>query len=297
MSVRSMTGYAQARRQGAWGEITATVKSVNHRALDLHTYLPLEFESLDPALRQVVRKSISRGHVELRLSYRPADNMAGPALNRALFDSYLRALKQASDISGVGADPNPNLALRIPGMLAQNDVVALPAEVEAEAVKASEEALAALNSFRTREGAETAAAMLAHNELVRQNAEAIRAQRGEVSEAIRTRLDERISKLFNGMPLDPQRLAQEVAYLVDRSDISEEVDRLNAHVRELDQLLGNGGELGKKLDFLLQEMNREINTTLSKTSGAGEPGMRITTLGLEIKTNIERIREQALNLE
>jgi len=292
-----MTGYAQARRQGAWGEITATVKSVNHRALDLHTYLPLEFESLDPALRQVVRKSISRGHVELRLSYRPSDNNAGPALNRALFDAYLRALKQASDISGVGADPDPNRALRIPGMLTQSDVAALPAEVEAEAVKATGEALEALNVFRTREGSETATAMLGHNEFVRQNAEAIRALRGEVNEAIRSRLDERISKLFNGMPLDPQRLAQEVAYLADRSDISEEVDRLNAHVRELDQLLGNGGELGKKLDFLLQEMNRETNTTLSKTSGAGEPGMRITTLGLEIKTNIERIREQALNLE
>ncbi len=297
MSVRSMTGYAQARRQGAWGEITATVKSVNHRALDLHTYLPLEFESLDPALRQLVRKSISRGHVELRLSYRPSDNNAGPALNRALFDSYLRALKQASDISGVLADPDPNRALRIPGMLAQSDVDALPAEVEAEALKASEQALQSLNVFRTREGAETAAAMLVHNELVRQNAESIRALRGEVSDAIRTRLDERISKLFNGMPLEPQRLAQEVAYLADRSDISEEVDRLNAHVRELDQLLSQGGELGKKLDFLLQEMNRETNTTLSKTSGAGEPGMRITTLGLEIKTNIERIREQALNLE
>jgi len=173
----------------------------------------------------------------------------------------------------------------------------LPPEVEAEAVKAAEEALEALNRFRTREGAETAAAMLGHNELVRQNAEAIRALRGEVNEVIRTRLDERISKLFNGMPLEPQRLAQEVAYLVDRSDISEEVDRLNAHVRELDQLLSQGGELGKKLDFLLQEMNREINTTLSKTSGAGEPGMQITTLGLEIKTSIERIREQALNLE
>jgi len=292
-----MTGYAQARRQGAWGEITATVKSVNHRALDLHTYLPLEFESLDPALRQLVRKSISRGHVELRLSYRPSDNNAGPALNRALFDSYLRALKQASDISGVLADPDPNRALRIPGMLAQSDVDALPAEVEAEALKASEQALQSLNVFRTREGAETAAAMLVHNELVRQNAESIRALRGEVSDAIRTRLDERISKLFNGMPLEPQRLAQEVAYLADRSDISEEVDRLNAHVRELDQLLSQGGELGKKLDFLLQEMNRETNTTLSKTSGAGEPGMRITTLGLEIKTNIERIREQALNLE
>lgn len=297
MSVRSMTGYAQVRRQGVWGEITATVKSVNHRALDLHTYLPMEFESLDPALRQVVRKSVSRGHVELRLSFRPSENMAGPALNRALFDAYLRALKQASDISGVLADPDPNRALRIPGMLAQSEAAALPANIEAEVMQATQEALEALNRFRTREGTETATAMRGHNELIRQNAAAIEALRNEVTETIRTRLDERISKLFNGMPLEPQRLAQEVAYLVDRSDINEEVDRLNAHVRELDQLLDTGGELGKKLDFLLQEMNRETNTTLSKTSGAGEPGMKITTLGLEIKTNIERIREQALNLE
>ncbi len=297
MSVRSMTGYAQVRRQGVWGEITATVKSVNHRALDLHTYLPMEFESLDPALRQVVRKSVSRGHVELRLSFRPSENMAGPALNRALFDAYLRALKQASDISGVLADPDPNRALRIPGMLAQSEAVALPANIEAEVMQATQEALEALNRFRTREGTETATAMRGHNELIRQNAAAIEALRNEVTETIRTRLDERISKLFNGMPLEPQRLAQEVAYLVDRSDINEDVDRLNAHVRELDQLLDTGGELGKKLDFLLQEMNRETNTTLSKTSGAGEPGMKITTLGLEIKTNIERIREQALNLE
>lgn len=297
MSVRSMTGYAQVRRQGAWGEITATVKSVNHRALDLHTYLPMEFESLDPSLRQVVRKSISRGHVELRLSYRPSENVAGPALNRALFDAYLRALKEASDLCGVIAIPDPNRALRIPGMLAQSEASELPAEVEAEAVKAAEEALKALNLFRTREGAETAAAMLGHNKLIRKNAEEIRALRGEVAEIIHTRLDDRISKLFNGMPLEPQRLAQEVAFLVDRSDISEEVDRLDAHIRELDQLLNAGGELGKKLDFLLQEMNRETNTTLSKTSGAGDPGLRITTLGLEIKTSIERIREQALNLE
>jgi len=297
MSVRSMTGYAQVRRQGAWGEITATVKSVNHRALDLHTYLPLEFEGLEPALRQLVRKHILRGHVELRIFYRAAESVTGPALNRTLFDCYLRALKEASDLSGVLADPDPNRALRIPGMLAQSEPAALPAEVESEATASVDEALRQMNQFRLREGAETAAAMLAHNEVVRRNAESVAALRGAVTEAIRTRLEERIAKLFNGMPLDPQRLAQEVAYLVDRSDISEEVDRLNAHVRELDQLLKAGGELGKKLDFLLQEMNRETNTTLSKTSGAGEPGMKITALGLEIKTSIERIREQALNLE
>jgi len=297
MSVRSMTGYAQARRQGAWGEITATVKSVNHRALDLHSYLPMELDALDPILRQTVRKKISRGHVELRLSYRPSEKAAGPSLNRTLFDAYLRALKEASELSGVLADPDPSRALRIPGMLSQDEAAPLPEETAAEAVRATEDALDALNRFREREGQETVAAMRGHNELVRLNVQTISELRGEVTEAIRSRLQERISKLFNGMPLDPQRLAQEVAYLVDRSDISEEVDRLIVHVRELEQLLNHGGELGKKLDFLLQEMNRETNTTLSKTSGAGEPGVRITTLGLEIKTNIERIREQALNLE
>jgi len=118
-----------------------------------------------------------------------------------------------------------------------------------------------------------------------------------VTEAIRSRLQERISKLFNGMPLDPQRLAQEVAYLVDRSDISEEVDRLQVHVRELEQLLNHGGELGKKLDFLLQEMNRKrirhsrrLPEPVSRACGSQRSDWRS-------KTNIERIREQALNLE
>jgi uncharacterized protein (TIGR00255 family) len=257
----------------------------------------MELDALDPILRQTVRKKISRGHIELRLSYRPSEKAAGPSLNRTLFDAYLRALKEASELSGVLADPDPSRALRIPGMLSQDEAAPLPEETAAEAVRATEDALDALNRFREREGQETVAAMRGHNELVHQNVQTISELRGEVTEAIRSRLQERISKLFNGMPLDPQRLAQEVAYLVDRSDISEEVDRLQVHVRELEQLLNHGGELGKKLDFLLQEMNRETNTTLSKTSGAGEPGVRITTLGLEIKTNIERIREQALNLE
>jgi uncharacterized protein (TIGR00255 family) len=297
MSVRSMTGYAQARKQGAWGELTATLKSVNHRAMDLHTSLPAELESLDPALRQAVRKGVSRGHVELRISFRPSQTIAGPALNRTLFDAYLRALREASDLSGVLADPDPNRALRIPGMLAQGEAAAVPEEVEAVAFEATAEALEALNVFREREGAETAASMLACNEQIRVNVEGIEALRAGVVDAIRGRLEERIAKLFNGMPLDPQRLAQEVAYLADRSDVSEEIDRLSTHVRELEQLIKRGGELGKKLDFMLQEMNRETNTTLSKTSGAGELGVRITAFGLEIKSNIERIREQALNLE
>ncbi len=116
-------------------------------------------------------------------------------------------------------------------------------------------------------------------------------------EHFHARLNERLAELLDGVGLEPQRLAQEAAVLADRSDITEELGRLQVHSRELDALLNGGGELGKKLDFLMQEMNRETNTILSKTSGVGELGLKISALALEAKANIERIREQALNLE
>jgi uncharacterized protein (TIGR00255 family) len=121
--------------------------------------------------------------------------------------------------------------------------------------------------------------------------------RGEATAAIRNRLSERLKELIESGGMDPQRLAQEAALLADRSDIAEEISRLQVHSRELDALLTKGGEIGKKLDFLMQEMNRETNTILSKTSGLNDLGLQITTLGLEIKANVERIREQALNIE
>ena len=116
-------------------------------------------------------------------------------------------------------------------------------------------------------------------------------------EIYQTRLTDRLREIAKGIAIDPQRLAQEAAILADRSDIGEELARLKIHSAQLDQLLQAGGEVGKKLDFLLQEMNRETNTILSKTNGAGEAALRITELGLRAKAAIEKVREQSLNLE
>jgi uncharacterized protein (TIGR00255 family) len=291
-----MTGFARVRRTGEPGEITATVKSVNHRALDLHIHIPAELEEFEPALRQVARKHVARGHVDLRLSFLPAHAAGAAGLNRPLFESYLQALEDAAGY-GLEAKPDVNSALRIPGMLALPQGDEAPPGLEALVLETAEEALAALDRFRLREGAETVTLLLQLNAAIRRDAELVGGMRGEATAAIRNRLSERLKELIESGGMDPQRLAQEAALLADRSDIAEEISRLQVHSRELDALLTKGGEIGKKLDFLMQEMNRETNTILSKTSGLNDLGLQITTLGLEIKANVERIREQALNIE
>jgi uncharacterized protein (TIGR00255 family) len=121
--------------------------------------------------------------------------------------------------------------------------------------------------------------------------------RSGATAAFQVRLTERLKDLLQGAQIDPQRLAQEAAMLADRSDIGEELARLRIHSGQLEAILRGGGEVGKKLDFLLQEMNRETNTVLSKTSGAGDAGLKITERALAVKAAIEKIREQSLNLE
>lgn len=298
MSLKSMTGYARARRSSELGEVVATARSVNHRGLDLHVHVPEMLEPFEPALRAAAKRHVRRGHLSLRVSFTPAHAAAGPALNRALFEAYLIAIGEARRVYGVRGAPDINAALRIPGMLAQ----AAPDEdapegLEALVVETAEAALAALDEFRSREGAELGRILRQLNAAIRRDVEAIAACRTPAMEYFQARLAQRLRDLVQGLELDPQRLAQEAAILADKSDIAEEVGRLRVHVDELDRLLDAGGEAGKKLDFLMQEMSRETNTILSKTASSGEFGLQVTSLALEIKANIERIREQALNLE
>ena len=154
-----------------------------------------------------------------------------------------------------------------------------------------------LNQFRSREGAELAAFIREQNAAIRTGAEEMQQIRAGASPHSTKRLVEKLQELLGNTMIDPQRLAQEAALLADRSDIGEEISRLQIHSRQLDEILDSGGEVGKRLDFLLQELNRETNTILSKTSGLGDLGLRITELALASKAAIEKIREQALNLE
>jgi len=173
----------------------------------------------------------------------------------------------------------------------------LPAEFLPELLEAIEACATALNKHREREGGELRDEMSRHAAEIDGWTREIAAVRAEALPYFRTRLRERLAELLDSSAISETRLTEEAALLADRSDIQEEIVRLGVHTAEIRKTLAEGGEVGKRLDFLLQEMNRETNTTLAKSAAVGEPGLRITNLGLAIKANIERIREQALNLE
>ena len=297
-SPRSMTGFARARRPLGDGELVVSVKTLNHRALDVHVHAPAAADAFENAVRTLVKNRLARGHVEVRIAL-PKGSLQGSqtALNRTLLDEYMEAFRQAAAEHGLDAQPDLNAALRIPGMFGEEEGSELPPGTEAALLEALGAALDELNAFREREGAQIASEMRGHNAQVSGVAEEMQSLRTNAQAVFQNRLAERLKDLLKGVQVDPQRLAQEAALLADRSDIGEELARLRIHSGQLAVLLDAGGETGKKVDFLLQEMNRETNTILSKTSGAGEIGLKITELALAAKAAIEKIREQSLNLE
>jgi uncharacterized protein (TIGR00255 family) len=294
----SMTGFARVRRMVGETEVTVSVKSVNHRALDIHFHCSSELDPLEGEMRAMLRRRLTRGHVEVRISMFGGAAAARPALNRPLLEAYIGGFQEAvNQYSLPDATPDLNAALRVPGMFGDTAEREIGTTLHQAILEALAEALDHLNIARQREAAELVAAMLRHNEHIRSAATELAAIRSRAIPLFEARLSERLRDLLRGQTIDPQRLAQEVAILADRSDITEEIARLEIHSGQLAELLKGGGELGKKLDFLLQEMNRETNTILSKTNGLGEIGLRITELALGAKAEIEKIREQSLNLE
>ncbi len=295
--VRSMTGYARVQHSSEWGEISVAIRSLNHRGLDPHFHLPAAFEAFENAMRAAIKESVARGHLDLRVSWTPSVG-GGGGLNQALFLSWLAAFREAAtEIGLAGAQPDLNAALRVPGMVAGEGDQPLPEAAEGEIIALLRKALADLNEFRSREGAQLAALIGTHTQAIQERAAELEQIRNSAIPLLQNRLTERLNELLRGAAVEPQRLAQEAAILADRSDVSEEIARLKIHAGQVESLLAAGGEIGKKLDFLLQEMNRETNTILSKTSGIGELGLRVSDLALATKSDIEKIREQALNLE
>jgi uncharacterized protein (TIGR00255 family) len=295
--IRSMTGFARLRKATERGEITVSLKSVNHRALDLHFHLPSELDPHEPAMRAAIKRAVLRGHVDVRCSLARAGDRVTGGLNLPLFRAYLAAFRQAAAEEGLEQQPDLNRVFQYPGMFGAAEPEEPDASIEGLFVAAIEEALQAFNQFRTREGAELARFLREQNRSIREQTREMQQIRSEAVPAFQKRLLEKLGELLGNSSVDPQRLAQEAAILADRSDIGEEIERLEIHSRQLEATLDAGGEVGKKLDFLLQEMNRESNTILSKTNGIGDLGLRLTDLALAAKASIDKIREQALNLE
>jgi uncharacterized protein (TIGR00255 family) len=298
MSVHSMTGFARVRKATSQGEIVFSLKSVNHRGLDLHFHLPPELDALENDVRGVIRNGLARGHVQIHVAFARGPAAVKAPVNWSLLDAYMAAFREASERYRLAGAPDLNAALRVPGVLSANgEEEEVDEEVSQAVLEAAAEAVTSLNESREREGAATAQEMRQRCDNIGGLVSRMEAIRAGAVPAFHKRLRDKLADLLHGTGVDPQRLAQEAALLADHSDIAEELVRLRTHSAQLDAILAGDGEVGKRLDFLLQEMNREANTVLSKTGGLGDLGLTITELALAAKSEIDKIREQSLNLE
>jgi uncharacterized protein (TIGR00255 family) len=297
----SMTGYAQARGDLNGWALRVSVKSVNHRFLDLKIRLPEGFDLFEIRLRQTVRERIARGHVDVYVGVEPASS-APVQVNRELLLSYLRAAQELRKDTSGAAEVDVVALLRLPGVIGGLAPQIPESEQEQEKLGAAldrclRDALARLDDMRRAEGRHLASDLRERIARIAGLTEEVRDLAAKLMPAFARRLESRLKELLVTVAIDPARIAQEAALLAQRSDISEELDRLRSHLQQFAKLLDGVGELGKKLDFLLQEMHREANTMLSKTPGVESEALAITGLALDIKAEIEKLREQVQNIE
>ena len=295
MTIRSMTGFAQVKGQNGPTAYTLSLKSVNHRFLDLHLRMPPNSNSLESKLRQIFKQRLHRGHIEMSLTIERASS-GSLGVNRELVAAYVNAFRQSATEFGLTGEPDLNAVFRLNGVL--NDGGELPAdpEFEPEICRALDQAIENLNAMRATEGEGMADELRARMKALDTLVAEVEQLRSLVLHAYVNKVQSRIQELI-GAQADPDRILQEAAMLAERSDIQEEVVRMQSHVRHFIALLDAGGEVGKKLDFLLQEMSREANTMLSKISGVAGEALKMTELGLAMKAEIEKSREQIQNLE
>jgi len=290
-----MTAFAQFKGQVRTdAAFTLALKSVNHRFLDLHLRMPPQSDALEIKLRRLLKEKIARGHVELTLALDGA-GAAPLAVNYELVGGYVQAFRQAAREFGISGEPDLNAVLRMPGALSVGEAE-FDAETEGRVLKGLADAIAQLDRMRIEEGHGIERELRERMARLRSATAEVEKLRGAVSRAYLDKIQSRLKELIGGHA-DQDRILQEAALLAERSDIQEEIVRLSTHIQHFLGVLEAGGEAGKKLDFLLQEMNREANTLLSKTSGVAGEGLRITELGLAMKAEIEKSREQVQNVE
>jgi uncharacterized protein (TIGR00255 family) len=292
--MKSMTGYGKAMVAGDDFSVSVDLKTVNNRFLDIHLRVGSELAALEPGIKKRITSRLTRGRVDVTISLERSAQMVYE-LNRPLIAGYVNALKQLQQDFDIAGELDINVLARIPGALqpARNGIDERIVGAVDEAV---DQALAELERMREQEGETLKAELRERVNKIESVVPTIESAAAGLAEAYRVRLQKRIGELLNRggqvVEIDPARLAQEVAYLADRSDVSEEMVRLRSHLAQFQEALDAPGEAGKMLDFLLQELNREANTTLSKSTD-----LVIKEAGLAIKAEVEKLREQVQNVE
>ncbi|MDQ6651952.1 MAG: YicC family protein [Acidobacteriota bacterium] len=292
--MKSMTGYGRGSADGEHFSVSVDLKTVNNRFLDVHLRLNGELAALEPVIKRQINSRLSRGRVDVTINFEKTSQTAYE-LNRPLIAGYVNALREMQKEFSLAGDLDINVLARLPGAL-QPARDGLSDDVVAGIERALTEGLDELERMRAQEGEALRLEMAERIERIDALVPIIENAAGGLVDAYRARLQKRIGELLsrNGqlVEIDPARLAQEVAFLSDRSDVSEEMVRLRSHLGQFREALNSTSETGKMLDFLLQELNREANTTLSKSTD-----LAIKEAALAIKQEVEKLREQVQNVE
>lgn len=286
--VHSMTAFARAERAGAHGTLSWELRSVNHRYLEPHLRLPEAFRDLEGAIREALRQGLSRGKVECTLRFDEANAGKPLQVDRERTAQLVAAAENVAALISQPGPINPLEVLAWPGVLVAD--VADPQALNADALDLFHAALTQLKDGRAREGAELARLLNERLDAMLDEVTALRQLVPQMLAAQRQRILDRFRELQ--VELEPQRLEQELVLLAQKSDVAEELDRLCTHIAEVRRVLSAGGAAGRRLDFLMQELNREANTLGSK---AFDP--RSTQAAVNLKVLIEQMREQVQNIE
>lgn len=290
--IKSMTGFGQGSAEGEDFRVRVDIRSVNNRAIDVHTRLPQELLSLEVSLKKQVQAAVKRGRVDVTVSVEQI-KAATFEINRPLVSGYLSALSELKREFALEGEPSLELIAKLPGALqVSQDSGALDERVVIGTVAALSQALASLTEMRVVEGQELAAELNGRLDNIELQMPTIENEAARLPAVYREKLMKRLQEVAAGGAVDDARVAQEAVMLADRSDISEEIARLKSHIAQLRDLLRTTDEAGKRLDFILQEMNREANTILSKSND-----LAISDAAIVIKTEVEKLREQGQNVE
>ena len=288
--IRSMTGFAGAEKQYDFGRLSWELRSVNHRYLEINFRAPEEFRSLEPEIRKILGDHLGRGKVDATLRFTPSSEAASAnlALNEQLIGRLLEIHEAVELQAGVQQQANLLSLMRWPGVVAEQATD--PEPMQQAALELLKQAAEGLRRARSREGEQMATAIRERLDAIEAQVVQVREWLPEIREGLRTKLLARVEDLQQ--PLEPGRLEQEVAFLAQKIDVDEELDRLAAHVQETRRVLERDEPVGRRLDFLMQEFNRESNTLSSKSVDG-----RTTQAAVDLKVFIEQMREQVQNIE
>jgi len=293
--MKSMTGFGRGTVTGDSFSVAVEIKTVNNRFLDVHLRMSQELAPLEMNLRKLISSRLSRGRVDVSINLERTGG-ASYEINRNLIAGYIKALREVQTEFNLAGDVDINTLTRLPGAMGQARSGIDEAMTEG-ILRAIAEALDELEKMRAIEGATLAEEMRVRLAKIEAEVPVIEDAAASIIDTYRQRVQKRVNELLARgdnqlIEVDTGRLAQEVAYLADRSDITEELARLRSHLEQFRVTINNSGEVGKRLDFLLQELNREANTVLSKSTE-----IAIKDAGLAIKAEVEKLREQVQNVE